>query len=282
MTYLPILRQPDAVHVDIEGGGHNLTRSPEGLWGADDLEVEFQADGASAGIHLRAPKSQPRFLHLRWRGFLPSSLRFYGDQWERSYGDLEWRGMVPDRLMPWYFLAFDGLRTHGYGVKTAGNSFAWWMADNDGISLWLDVRCGGMGVQLGGRSLLAATVTAREGKDGESPFEAARAFAPMLCDHPRLPVQPVYGSNNWYFCGPDTSAQKELDAAKRISDLSADPANRPYSVIDFGWTKDPGQYGPYTESNEKFPDMAGACGPDPGGGSRARNLGALSDGQQGR
>ena len=48
--------------------------------------------------------------------------------------------MLGERILPWYFLAFDGRSTHGYGVATGANSFAFWQADPDGISLWLDVR----------------------------------------------------------------------------------------------------------------------------------------------
>jgi len=92
--------------------------------------------------------------------------------------------------MPWYFLASDGQLTHGYGVKTGGASFCFWQADAAGISLWLDVRNGGGGVQLGERELAAADVVASEGQEGITPFQAARFFCRKLCAHPRLPEKP--------------------------------------------------------------------------------------------
>ena len=68
-----------------------------------------------------------------------------------GYGDLEWRGLVAERVMPWYFLAHDGKATHGYGVRTQPGAFCFWTVDAAGVSLWLDVRNGGAGVALDGR-----------------------------------------------------------------------------------------------------------------------------------
>jgi hypothetical protein len=68
-----------------------------------------------------------------------------------------------------------------------------------GVQPVLDVRCGGKGVQLGERCLLAATVILREAEVGQSPFMAAQALCAKLCPRPRLPDHPVYGSNDWYY-----------------------------------------------------------------------------------
>ena len=67
------------------------------------------------------------------------------------------------------------------------------------MTLVLDVRCGGAGVNLGHRRLHAATVVARDGAAGESPATAARKLCALLCEAPRLPQQPVYGANDWYY-----------------------------------------------------------------------------------
>jgi hypothetical protein len=88
---------------------------------------------------VSAPQSALRSVQLRWNAKLPDGLRFLGDHWERGYAD--WNGAdcarTRDALV---FLASDGQRTHGYGVKTGASSIAFWRTDSHGISLFLDVR----------------------------------------------------------------------------------------------------------------------------------------------
>src|SRR5258707_1361129 len=131
-----------------------------------------------------------------------------GDAWERGYGDLEWRGWVPDRVMPWYAATSDGELTHAYGVRTGARAFCFWQIDPQGVSLWADVRSGGLGVQLGERTLDVCDVVSRAGRGGESAFAAVHDFCRQMCPSPRLPSQPVYGSNDWYWVygrnSPDT------------------------------------------------------------------------------
>jgi alpha-galactosidase len=69
---------------------------------------------------------------------------FLGDHWERSYGDLERRGEVPNRTMPWYFMAWDGRRADGYGVSTSLNAFCFWNADCSGVTLLCEDIGGGV------------------------------------------------------------------------------------------------------------------------------------------
>jgi alpha-galactosidase len=195
-------------------------------------------------------------LHLRWWGRLPEGSRFLGDHWERSYGDLEWRGFAADRVMPWYFLVATGQGTHGYGVKTGASAFAFWQADEEGISLWLDVRNGGSGVQLGDRRLAAAEVVALRGHPDRSPYRAAAALCRVLCEQPRLPDKPVYGSNNWYYLyGENMSAENVLHDVEQLAELSPLGINPPYMVIDEGWGKARGGAGPWTEDNLRFPEV---------------------------
>lgn len=196
-------------------------------------------------------------MRLRWRAKVPEFWRLLNDDWERSYGDLEWRCMVGDRVLPWYFLAFDGQATHGYGVQTGAAAFAFWQVDPDGISLWLDVRNGGSAVQLGGRLLDAATIVTYRGAAGESAFASARRFCRELCKSPRLPAAPVYGGNNWYYTyGRNCSAAGILRDTALMAELAPASANRPFMVIDDGWTP-VNTTGPWDRGNERFPDMPG-------------------------
>ncbi len=250
---LKVAGQPDSVTVSTEDTSLSLQKN-NSRWQAGDLEVDIaqQADGSS--VTLRSPEQRVLRIHLRWQLNTPGNLLFLCDAWERSYGDLGWRSMEPERVMPWYFLAFDGSSTFACGVETAASAFCFWQADPAGVSLWLDVRNGGSGLVLSNRALPAATIVARAYRKTK-PFAAARAFCHRLCGKPRLPQAPVYGGNNWYYAYGHSSAADIRDDSERISSLAASQKNRPFMVIDDGWTPN-ATAGPWSHGNEKFPDMA--------------------------
>jgi len=197
-------------------------------------------------------------LMLRWRCPSPIGARILGDHWERGYGDLEWRGLVPERLLPWYVLLHDPARgiTHGLGVATGTPSFAAWQVDAQGICLILDLRNGSRGVRLGDRRLRAATVHALTSEREDSVFDFAGRFCRRLCPAPRLPTFPVYGGNDWYYAyGKNSDASIRRDAAL-IRELSPSSSNPPFMVIDAGWFPSWGcNGGPYHIGNADFPDM---------------------------
>ena len=216
----------------------NLVRSAE-RWQAADIEIVTARRGENEiGVTISAPKSRPSRVRLRWHAAFPDGSRFLGDQWERSYGDLEWRGIAGERLMPWYFLAARGGVTDGYGVKTGASAICCWQTDDGGITLWLDVSNGGGGVELG------ATPDWKPRPSWCAPARRAnrrwrrRARSAARCATSRgWPRQPIYGSNNWYYAyGKNTSAAGILKDAELMAELMpANPANRPYVVIDMGW-----------------------------------------------
>jgi alpha-galactosidase len=104
--------------------------------------------------------------------------------------------------------------------------------------------------------LAAATVRQQHGKEGESSFQAARRFCRALCAKPLLPAAPVYGGNNWYYTyGKDCSAADIERDADLLAKWTAGIANRPFLVIDDGWSPENGA-GPWDRGNERFPDMA--------------------------
>lgn len=257
---LALLRPPDRVTAFTESGVLTLNDT-NGEWRAEDVCVVTTPDAASLPVQVTAPESALCRLRLRWRVPVPQQARFLGDHWERGYGDLEWRGLVPERVMPWYFLVHDGDRTDGYGVKTGARSLCFWQTDGGGVSLWLDVRNGGRGVRLGDRILDAATIIVREGTDGESPFAAAQAFCRQMCDTPRLPPHPIYGGNNWYYAYGRSSHAEILQDSRLMASLAPDTDNRPYMVIDDGWqfsrqlSRGACGGGPWTNGNADFPDM---------------------------
>lgn len=241
-SFLSILRQPDLVQAfDLDG---NVVKVDiETVVHGDCLRISLQGKGAAR-------------LQFRWRGDLSKMKRFLGDHWERSYADLQWQGESPNRPMPWYFMMSDLKATHGYGVRTGAGAMCFWMADAEGISLWADVRSGGVPVELGNRTLHVADVVCREGK-GESAFAATQAFCKQMCLNPRLPDKPLYGTNDWNYAYGNSSAELISSVSGLISELSTDE-NRPYSVIDEGWQMGPYEnrfgYGPW-EGNPRFGDM---------------------------
>ena len=210
-------------------------------------------------IQLAAPAAAVERIQLRWNGQLDGLLLILGDAWERGYGDLEWRGFVPDRVMPWYAAGFDGALTHAWGVRTGASAFCFWQLDPRGITLSADVRSGGRGVELGTRLLDLCQVLCRAGQPEESSFQAVHSFCGMMCPSPRLAPEPVYGSNDWYWAYGKNSAASVLADAGHIVELSPQVANRPFVVIDDGWQPERsargGNVGRWDRGNEKFPDL---------------------------
>jgi len=256
-----VLRAPDAVAVYCEKQRVRLQRAGA-RWTGGAIEVgaepQKSAHGAELNVTLSAPRDAVMKIGLRWTGRVPESWQFLGDHWERSYGDLEWRGIVPHRLMPWYFLGSDGRTTQGCGVKTGCASIAAWQVDTAGVTLWLDVANGGAGVELGERKLDAATVVTHASAAGESPLAAARALCRRMCEQPRLPAAPVYGGNNWYYTyGQNLSAEALLRDADFMAELAPAGANRPFMVLDMGWEPNADGAGPTEHGNARFPDMPG-------------------------
>jgi alpha-galactosidase len=257
--FLDLVRFPDAVIVQTTSGERRLDRGPNGQWSGDNIVVTTDIHAGALRVTLSAPTTSVMRTHLRWRGRMSDVRLMLGDAWERAYGDLEWRAWIPDRVRPWYFVTHDGLRTNAYGVRTGARALCFWQVDYQGISLWADVRSGGVGVQLGARTLEVCDVVCRAGREGESAFAAIHAFCRQMCANPRIPLQPVYGSNDWYWAYGKNSAESVLTDAHHIVELSPTGGNRPFVVIDDGWQpvrgKDKAGVGTWDRGNEKFPDM---------------------------
>lgn len=232
---------------------------PDAVIRRDDVEVALGPDGS---VSVRADTTPLTFLRLRWNVSFATSTRFLGDAWERSYGDLQWRGMDPSRWMPWHVLAQDRGVTRAFGVKVRPAAFAMWSVDPDGITLWLDLRSGTRGVVLGGRTLHAADVLSAT-YESLSPFAAAHAFCAEMSPAP-LPVPfPIYGSNNWYYAYGKSSREDILGDCRVIADLCDGLENRPFMVVDEGWDTRAGhglEATRWSTGNERFGDMADLAG----------------------
>ena len=259
--FVDLRRGPDIVTIQTAVGDERLTRSGDGRWTNANILVTTGVRADALRISLSAPAVPVKRVHLRWRANMRDVRLLLGDAWERGYGDLEWRGWVPDRVMPWYAATYDGALTHAYGVRTGARALCCWQVDPDGVSLWADVRSGGVGVQLGQRVLEVCAVVCRAGREGESSFAAVHTFCHQMCPNPRLPSHPIYGSNDWYWAYGNNSADTVLGDAQHIVELSPSRTNRPFVVIDDGWQPGRGHdklgAGIWDRGNEKFPDMPG-------------------------
>lgn len=240
--FLPISdRAPDHIRVVTENGA--------GL----DTDVAYEPHDGVADVFVTARTDAVKYVLLRWNAALGEPLRILGDDWERAYGTLEWRGIVKQRSMPWYFLAAYADGVCAYGVRVRPAALCSFTADSDGITLRLDLRNGTQGVRLAGRTVKAATVVCAS-YEGISEFEAACRFCSVMCGDPILPERPVYGGNNWYYAYGKSSRSEILGDCRYIASLCAGNENPPHMIIDDGWQRNTCS-GPWDCGNDAFGDM---------------------------
>lgn len=214
-------------------------------WRSGDLVAVLNSAQTGTIVSCACPSLALTHLRLRWRTRHPEDILVLGDAWERSYGDLGWRNVVPERPLPWYSAVHQDATTHCYGVQTGAASLAFWQVDSAGITLWLDVRNGGDGILLGSRTLKAATLVARRGDRGESAHNALSAFCRTMCPTPRLPKTTIYGSNDWYYAYGENTAEGILRDAELVASLAPSSGPKPFAIVDDGW-----------QDKRRFPDMA--------------------------
>jgi alpha-galactosidase len=244
---------PDLVDVQTPQGWVGAAGPPE-LRAAGGVTVRCTPGPAGLSVGVRAAQQVSR-IWLRWRVPLPPGIRVLGDHWERSYGDLEWRGPAADRPLPWYAVLTGPAGSTGVGVRTRPAAWCAFAVDEAGIGLLLDLRSGSEPCRPGDREIPAAVVTTVAGDD---PYDTTAALCAALCPDPVLPTGPVYGGNNWYHAYGVSSAAQMTAEAEFHSGLSDAPV-RPYCVIDDGWQSGwaPGRNGgPWESGNSAFGDMA--------------------------
>lgn len=257
-----LFRQPDFLILYTEPKDHYLPFS--GRTEVDDVTVEIRDET----LYVTAQDTPLRYIRFRWN-FVPEEMRrdpvhVLGDFYECAHGILGWRPIMPDRFMPWYFLVSNGSDRqedmHGrftecFGVKVRPGAIVNWQYDGNGITFCADIRNGGDGVLLGGRTLKVCEFVFAEFRD-ISAFESGQQFCRRMCDRINEPPCKVYGSNNWYYAYGKSSHEEILTDARLIADATRGLANRPFMVIDDGWEY-PTWDTPFRGGNEKFPDMPG-------------------------
>lgn len=226
------------------------------FWQYDDVILTLSEDGT---VFLQAPETPVCKIRLTYARKPVTDALVLGDAWERTYADMEWKVPDPSRKMPWYFFAWDGSRTHCFGVKTQPNAMCYWLFDGREPILTADLRSGTNALRLGNRTLTVCTmVTAVLEGDLHS---ACAAFCRMLCDNPRPVHRPIFGGNDWYCNYGDNTFEKIEEHTRRVVECAKDCPYPPYMVIDDGWqlchnSRNSGYNGgPWGYANYKFGDM---------------------------
>lgn len=231
---------------------------------SENGEIKFEINEGKMDVFATTYKKGARYVLLRWNFPARKDVKVLGDAYERGYGDLQWQTVRPERMMPWYIAVsngsdmntdYTGRFTECFGVMVQPNAFATWQYDTKGVTLWLDIRNGGNGTELGGRMINCATVIFSEYTD-VSAYKAVQAFCKELCPSPYLPQHKVYGSNNWYYAYGKSSHEEIVADTRLVAKMCKGLENIPYMVIDDGWQPNPTD-APWDIGNERFPDMKG-------------------------
>ena len=73
-----------------------------------DITVELKPNGEALRVYITAGTTPVQRVTLYFADPLPEKAQVLSGVWERGYGDYEWRGYVPHRVMPWYFFLQSG------------------------------------------------------------------------------------------------------------------------------------------------------------------------------
>jgi alpha-galactosidase len=257
-----LLRKPDEVTAVVDGRSVQLVSRGNSDWTSRGLVVMVHDDADTLRVELQAPGLGLSQVTLHWKAEKSRPSRILNDHWERTYGDVSWHTPLVSEILPWYFMECHDEATNAYGVKTGAASFCYWKIRDRMLTLTMDTRCGGNGVTLGTRKLLAAEIMSATSLPGESPFDTGRRFMKLMSGTARMPAQPVYGINDWYFTYGKNSAALIQEHTALMAPMVEGLSNRPFSVIDAGWFRkspalpDDCCWGDtMLESNDRFGDM---------------------------
>lgn len=231
-------------------------------------ELCLTQNGDTLSVKITAESLPLCFVKLTWtlretEKRDTAAVKVLGDAWERGYGDMEWQSISGSRAMPWYFSVSNGSDavpdrsgrfTECFGVKVRPSALCYWNYSHNELTLTLDIRNGGSGVRLGGRTLNAADIVFAEYRD-ISAYEAICAFCGEMCSVGIFPTAPVFGFNDWYFSYGKSNRETILASARMLAECAKDCENTPYTVIDDGWQKNFND-GPWDAGGEAFGDMA--------------------------
>ena len=225
-----------------------------GRWTVNEIAVEATVDGPQIPIVIEAPRTPLEWIQLRWHARVPEHWRILNDQWERSYGDLEWRGMAGNAYCPGIFWHRSAPATMAMALRPARRYSV--------TGRWMTAGIYPVAGRAQRRPRRCCWATANCSPPPWSPnavhrvesaFSAAQQLLPQHVRTPRLPAAPVYGGNNWYYAYGKSSAEDIRCAIRNGSRNGRLPGrNRPFMVIDDGWSPY-ATAGPWDHGNATFP-----------------------------
>lgn len=258
------LRYPDYISVYHNKACDDFKFQPE----IENELYQIQSDISDnkLTIYLRADAEPMKYIRLFWHFTeeekRTDGIKVLGDEWERTYGTTSWQGIMPSRCMPWVCsvsngsdadMNYKGRFTECFGVGVNPNAMCFWQYDTGGLTLWLDVRCGGEGVVLSGRRLEVCSILFGEYRDS-SAFDGICRFYEALSENRIEADHKIYGSNNWYYAYGKSSHEEILRDARILANICKSNSNPPYMVIDDGWQQNL-TTGPWVNNPSIFPDM---------------------------
>lgn len=258
--FVSVLRRPDFVIAATENSPFRFEEKAE--WTDCPVKYEYAVTDKSAKITVYPSGSPVKYLKLRFNGDCSFIDKVYGDQLERVGAEcyLEWRSVMPHRMMAWYCIVKGENAFKCYGVKTGADSFAFWQVDTHGVTLFLNLMNGNDGTDLQA-PITACEVVEYTGADGEDAYSVHSKFCRIMCDNPVLPKKPIFGVNNWYWAYGNISKQSVMQETDYLMEMTAGVKNRPSMIIDDGWQLNRSYCGSYYiggpwEANSEFKDMA--------------------------
>jgi alpha-galactosidase len=257
-----LINYPDEVWAQSGAEWFRLKSVDGSSFAFNDIAISFKKNDDSLGVFIQSPQTVLTGVRVKWKYHVKAATKILGDHWERTYGDAAWKTPAADIKNAWYVLLHDERQTACFGVKTGCGSICCWTTNTDSLELTLDTYSGGNGVQLGSRKLHAADIVTTISTVAETPFLTAQRFCKLMCEKPRLPKQPIYGINDWYYTYGNNSPKLIKETTALMAGLVTDTGNRPFSVIDAGWAAyspylpgDGGWADDFSRPNEKFKDM---------------------------
>ncbi|MBQ6645971.1 MAG: hypothetical protein IJM56_04740, partial [Clostridia bacterium] len=92
------MRLPDSIHIYSEEKSAAFPGNTALSWG--DAALQLSTSGDRLSVTLCAEKTPLSYIRLRWNFAAEEQrrdVRILGDEWERGYGHMEWRGILPER-----------------------------------------------------------------------------------------------------------------------------------------------------------------------------------------
>src|SRR5512143_493734 len=146
-----LMRYPDVVTAILDDKAIRLLSSGDSQWKYRDLVVVVREEDSILAVEVTSPSARLSEVTLHWKMERTPSSQVLNDHWERTYGNASWHTPQDDEILPWYFMEHSRGSTFGYGVMTGARSMCYWKLQEKMLTLTLDTRSGGNGVQLGER-----------------------------------------------------------------------------------------------------------------------------------